>query len=161
MSSFALTTTVEELMEEKAELRETIKDQRENSRDQKETIRDLKGIMKEQEVFEQVAYNVINLTGPQVKCLYEVINTEGRILLASGTYQHLKTGLLTNATVVNAHWAKFVARYGEILADKALTVPPKKRKRANAAQEEDSEIRRAQIDSADPLPVGAGEWQGE
>ena len=146
MTSFALTTTVEELMEEKAELRETIKDQRENSRDQKETIRDQKEIIKEHEVFEQVAYNVINLTGPQVKCLYEVINENGRILLASGTCQHLKTGLLTNAAVVNVHWAKFVAKYGEILAEKALTVPPKKRKRANAAQEEEV-----------PLPVGAGQ----
>lgn len=146
MTSFALTTTVEELMEEKAELRETIRDHRENSRDQKEIIRDQKEIIKEHEVFEQVAYNVINLTGPQVKCLYEVINKNGRILLATGTCQHLKTGLLTNAAVVNAHWATFVATYGEILAEKALTVPPKKRKHTNAAQEEEV-----------PLPVGAGQ----
>ena len=150
MTSFALTTTVEELMEEKEETikeqRETIRDQRETSRDQKEIIRDQKEIIKEHEVFEQVAYNVINLTGPQVKCLYEVINKNGRILLATGTCQHLKTGLLTNAAVVNAHWSTFVSTYGEILAEKALTVPPQKRKRTNAAQEEEV-----------PLPVGAGQ----
>lgn len=119
MTALTLTTTIEEITQEKAEMRQTIKEHEENSRDLRATVREMKEYMKKDGQALEVAYKVINLTGAQVKCLYGVINENGTILLASGSCNQLKTGLLNNAAVVNAYWDKFVAKYGDIEKEKA------------------------------------------
>jgi len=179
--SFAITVTPEQYREEKDTMNTIIKSQGQTNT---HLLADNKALAAENKTLKDenaTLRKIFKFTHEQIKIMRDVINENDSVILATNNIDMLRDELADNTEHVQAKWNEFIVKCNEVKAkkdeeskkkkaDKLMSAPPKKRRivrTVETAMEEevdefdDSEIRRARRDSADPLPVGAGEWQGE